>query len=334
MIVADVFDIALVAILLACAWLALTTASLQRAVVLFIAFGLLAALAWVRLQAPDVALAEAAVGSGLTGALLLSASIAMQRTEARRKQASAPVIAKEERREDGTTEDDTTMTPLRSILLALTMLLVAGLVLATLSFPPDNARLAPLVIESLPQSGVLNPVTAVLLNYRGYDTLLEVVVLLLAIVGIWTIAPQARVWIRRPDTPVLAVFVRLLLPLMVVVAGYLLWLGTDEPGGAFQGGAVLGAMGVMWVAAAVWLPNVRRNNLLRPLLGIGVAAFITAAVVLLLANGSLLKYPPDQAKTIILIIESAAMFSIGATLTLLFVGGFPHRRLPTQEGEQ
>ena len=31
------------------------------------------ALAWVRLSAPDVALAEAALGSGVTGALLLAA---------------------------------------------------------------------------------------------------------------------------------------------------------------------------------------------------------------------------------------------------------------------
>jgi multisubunit Na+/H+ antiporter MnhB subunit len=40
-------------------------------VVLFIAFGLLLALAWVRLGAPDVALAEAAIGAGITGTLLL-----------------------------------------------------------------------------------------------------------------------------------------------------------------------------------------------------------------------------------------------------------------------
>jgi energy-converting hydrogenase B subunit D len=42
-------------------------------VVQFIVFGLLMALAWARLQAPDIALAEAAIGAGLTGALLLDA---------------------------------------------------------------------------------------------------------------------------------------------------------------------------------------------------------------------------------------------------------------------
>ena len=55
------------------AWRALTSGDLFKSVVLFIAFGLLMALAWVRLQAPDLALAEAAIGAGLTGALLLDA---------------------------------------------------------------------------------------------------------------------------------------------------------------------------------------------------------------------------------------------------------------------
>jgi uncharacterized MnhB-related membrane protein len=41
--------------------------------VLFIIFGLLMSLAWARLAAPDIGLAEAAIGAGLTGALLLDA---------------------------------------------------------------------------------------------------------------------------------------------------------------------------------------------------------------------------------------------------------------------
>ncbi len=68
-----IFDIALVLSLLWLAWQTLASPDLFRAIVLFIAFGLLMALVWVRLNAPDVALAEAAVGAGLTGALLLTA---------------------------------------------------------------------------------------------------------------------------------------------------------------------------------------------------------------------------------------------------------------------
>jgi energy-converting hydrogenase B subunit D len=52
---------------------ALFARGLFHSVVLFIVFGLVMALAWVRLGAFDVALAEAAIGAGLVGALLIDA---------------------------------------------------------------------------------------------------------------------------------------------------------------------------------------------------------------------------------------------------------------------
>lgn len=51
----------------------LVAEDLLKSVVAFIVLGLFMALAWVRLHAPDVALAEAAVGAGITGVLLLDA---------------------------------------------------------------------------------------------------------------------------------------------------------------------------------------------------------------------------------------------------------------------
>jgi energy-converting hydrogenase B subunit D len=68
-----VFDGLLAITLPLLAWRVLAARNLYQAVVLFVAFGLLMALAWVRLSAPDVALAEAAIGAGITGALFLDA---------------------------------------------------------------------------------------------------------------------------------------------------------------------------------------------------------------------------------------------------------------------
>ncbi len=59
-------------------WRVLAERDVLRAVIHLIALGALAAVAWVRLGALDVALAEAAVGSGLTGALLLAALARMR----------------------------------------------------------------------------------------------------------------------------------------------------------------------------------------------------------------------------------------------------------------
>lgn len=68
-----VFDLVLGLTMIGLAWRVLTARDLFKAVVLFVVYGLLMALAWVRLQAPDIALAEAAIGAGLTGALMLDA---------------------------------------------------------------------------------------------------------------------------------------------------------------------------------------------------------------------------------------------------------------------
>ena len=85
------FDVVLLATLVALALAAVTSPEPRRAVMLFIAFGLWLSLVWARLSAPDVALAEAAIGAGLGGALMLAAARrAAQRRDAD-EQASASI---------------------------------------------------------------------------------------------------------------------------------------------------------------------------------------------------------------------------------------------------
>jgi uncharacterized MnhB-related membrane protein len=77
------FDLILSTALVALAVAALTSREPRRAVILFIAFGLLLALVWARLRAPDLALAGAAIGAGLAGALMLAAARRAAGTRAR-----------------------------------------------------------------------------------------------------------------------------------------------------------------------------------------------------------------------------------------------------------
>ncbi|WP_058555819.1 DUF4040 domain-containing protein [Thiohalocapsa sp. ML1] len=81
------FDAVLLITLLGLALAAVLSPEPRRAVMLFIAFGLWLALVWARLHAPDVALAEAAIGAGLGGALMLAA--ARRAARARRQDAEA-----------------------------------------------------------------------------------------------------------------------------------------------------------------------------------------------------------------------------------------------------
>lgn len=67
-------DFILAMAILSTAWLCLSSRILFKAVVLFMCLGLLITLTWARLDAWDVAIAEAVIGAGITGVLLLSAA--------------------------------------------------------------------------------------------------------------------------------------------------------------------------------------------------------------------------------------------------------------------
>lgn len=207
----------------------------------------------------------------------------------------------------------------RCLVMALVVVVAAGLGYAVLSLPDQAQGLQVAVADQLEQSGVSNPVTAVLLNFRGYDTLLEMVVLLLALLGVWSLGSPPAV--RRVVEPgsVLDTLARLLAPLMILVAAYLLWAGAHAPGGAFQAGAVLSGAGVLLVLAG-WRPQPgMMERPLRVALVAGVLTFVAVAMLTMQGMGKLLQYPPEQAGALIFIIEAAATVSIAAALAAMFL---------------
>jgi energy-converting hydrogenase B subunit D len=67
------FDGLLVVLILVLATGALFSTNVFTGIVLFISLGLAVTIAWIRLNAIDVAIAEVTIGAGLTGALFLGA---------------------------------------------------------------------------------------------------------------------------------------------------------------------------------------------------------------------------------------------------------------------
>lgn len=216
----------------------------------------------------------------------------------------------------------------RWLLPLLLLALAASLGYAVLSLPDQAQGLQAVVLGKMDQSGVTHPVTAVLLNFRGYDTLLEMAVLLLALLGVWSLGglPAAR---PEPGPgPVLDTLKQLLVPVLIVVAGYLLWAGAHAPGGAFQAGAVLGAAGVLLLLTGWRLPQRAAGYPLRVALVAGVAVFLLVAVLPLPGGRQLLEYDPTYAGVLILVVEAFATVSIGVTLAALFLGADPTDKEP------
>jgi multisubunit Na+/H+ antiporter MnhB subunit len=277
---------------------------LLHATVLLFSMGVLLAVVWARLGAPDVAMVEAALGAGVTGVLFLSA---LART--------------------GLAGDPGPRTPAAAWLgyglLALAAVVPVGLAVASLPRAFDG--LLPAVARETPSSGASHMVTSVLLNFRGYDTLLEIAVLVLAVLGAWAARGTAiGAWPRAPAPgPLLVAAVRIVLPLMVVLSGALLWVGAIAPGGAFQAGVVLGTVLVLaGLSGAVALPLLA-PWMLRGLLALGFAVFLVVAGGAMVAEGELLEYPRAHAAGLLLAIEAALTLSIALVMATLFEGAPP-----------
>ena len=197
------------------------------------------------------------------------------------------------------------------------------LILGLWELPRETTGLTNLAKAAIPESGVEHPVTAVLLNFRAYDTWLEIGVLLMAIMGMLIFQRRSDlrdIRMMPAPEPVLHWLIRLLFPMMVIVSGYLLWMGKFSAGGAFQAGVVLGSAGVLlWLAGHPSITNFP-GRLFRFLLIVGFLSFLVASGVNLLYSGAILDFPPRYSGTIILFLETTATISIAVTVAALIIG--------------
>lgn len=213
----------------------------------------------------------------------------------------------------------------RAVFALFVSALALGLGLAVRSLSVTPPGLAGMVRRHLAESGVTNPVTAVLLNFRGYDTLLEIGVLFLAVLAAWSLSTReelSAVAVAEPG-PILIAFVRLLVPLMLLIAGYLLWSGAEGSGGAFQAGAILGAAWVLLLLSGSTFTALFQGWPLRAGLVVGLVVFLAVSVGVMSAGGHFLEYPRNWASPLILVVEAALTLSIGFILAALFIGGRP-----------
>ena len=123
--------------------------------------------------------------------------------------------------------------------------------------PSAPASASPLSSHFISNTGVdtevPNMVTAVLADYRGFDTMFETVVVFIAGMAVLAILKNSSGQNRNKKTfhiktePDIIVTntVRLLIPVIQIFAFYVLAHGHVSPGGGFQGGVVMGASFIM-----------------------------------------------------------------------------------------
>lgn len=319
----EIIDLLLGLLMVLLAGASLLLSQLFISVMAFIGFGLVVAVVWTRLGAVDIALAEAMIGSGITGALFLAALSHMTPDRDENAVVSAVSSVHDASDPPGIAGRAQQMTiQWRTVSAAAIIISATALViLSVFPLPAPDGRIPELVARNLIDSGVANPVTAVLLNFRAYDTLLEIGVVLLALLGMRAVGGLRSTGRQPHPESVLAGFYRLTLPVMIMFSAYMVWVGKDEPGGAFQAAAILAAGGIIGcIAGAKPLSHTLPATGRRIMVSAGFAVFLSLGVLFWIQNGQFLAFAPASAGWSILLIEVMATISIALSLIVLFTG--------------
>jgi multicomponent Na+:H+ antiporter subunit B len=130
-----------------------------------------------------------------------------------------------------------------SILLLIIVALGISLSLAKIPFGTPKTKVGRHYIdEGIKETGAVNIVTSVVVNYRCFDTLGEVTVLFIAAIGlgaVLTTSGREKMRKTEPASLVLYTGCRLLFPLIFIFGTYIFIHGHLTPGGGFQGGAII-----------------------------------------------------------------------------------------------
>lgn len=177
----------------------------------------------------------------------------------------------------------------------VTLLFIGGfaflLISLTVAFgfgAPPMAAGEGVLRHGVADTGAANLVTAVVLGFRGIDTLGELSILFAAATaGGLVLGSRHHRATAAPSGLILRAGSRLLFPLMLVVGLYIVLHGHLTPGGGFQGGVIL--------AAAFFLPVLAGtgdrldHTVLRVVEGLAGSAFIIIGIVALATGGAFLE---------------------------------------------
>lgn len=242
---------------------------------------------------------------------------------------------------------------MRLFALLVTLVLGGILIWGSTDFPVWGDKDSPAsrhvsnryITEAYSATHVPNLVSAILADYRNFDTMLETSVVLIAGLGIFLIlrlplGPLARARSAVPDDagiqealpqdPILVMTCRLLFPPMQLFGFYVLCHGHYSPGGGFQAGVTLGASFILF-AMAFGLESTRKRvaeSVVGRCMVCGVLIYAGVGLACLLMGGRFLDYgalavilpfsPQDLRSHGILVVECGVTLTVGSVIFSIY----------------
>ena len=252
---------------------------------------------------------------------------------------------------------------MKGFCLMLTVFLGGLLIYGSFDFPlwgdpaaPASTHVSPYYIENtLKDTSVPNIVTAVLADYRGYDTMFETVVIFAAGIACLfllrtykTVEPDIRLYRHLPTGITLRIekggkfpadsryferldsawvpyalvvrtTCRLVIPFIQIFALYVIAHGHYSPGGGFQGGVIMGASLVLCAIAFDLRSAIRRmgERVIMLLAALGVGIYAGFGILSMLLEKNYLDY---SVLTDLLAFDPASAHSHGILIVEIGVG--------------
>jgi len=134
---------------------------------------------------------------------------------------------------------------MRNLIGLILLVIMAFAIILSVSKIPFGAHKTEVgnycIDKGIDQTGAVNIVTSVVLNYRGFDTLGEVTILFIAALGLGAVLATIKRKTKKeiiPSSLILSTGCKFLFPFILLFSIYIFLHGHLSPGGGFQGGAI------------------------------------------------------------------------------------------------
>lgn len=257
---------ALLLFLVVCAVSVSLTKKLLTSIIIFMSYSCVMSIIWIMLESPDLAITEAAVGAGVSSILFfvtLKKIHAVDREEEAKKELD---VAETERHLEMKIFDKAFKAT--SVVVCISIIIILLVVVSDLprfgnAGNPDNNEVAErYILSGLQETGAVNIVTGMILDYRAFDTFGESCVLFIAATCVMILlrvdtesddlsmpsGANDRIYEPKNDL-ILQKAAKILVPIVIMAGIYIILNGHLSPGGGFSGGALIGAGLILYLNA-------------------------------------------------------------------------------------
>jgi multicomponent Na+:H+ antiporter subunit B len=170
-------------------------------------------------------------------------------------------------------------------------------------------------------TGIISVVASILASYRGFDTMLETLVILSAGMGVLLISGEEK-FIEKAQDKLTAVMIRIMLPIILLFALYIQFHGEISPGGGFQAGCIIATIFITYALGFgdnILLKTISNFNL-KIITIIGISLYILVGMIGLLGGQDFLNYNVFFGQTIgVMLVELGVGITVSSTMLLIYL---------------